>query len=715
MKENNFLKLKVVESQEDFVGKNIVTLSVDVKNKLQLVSGDVIEIIGRRTTVSQVWPEKNIKNNINVIKMDQYIRRNADVSIGDFVSVRKIDPKNATQIVLSPTKDINLYENYESNIKKNFLGRPFIAGDNLMVNVSGAKHLFVVSSTSPKEAVILSENTDFVILDKPKSKIDPKVIIGYEDIGGLKKEVELVRELVEFPIKYNDYFKKLNIIPPKGILLYGPPGTGKTLLARAISAELNAKFISLDAPQVMAKYVGEAEEKVRKIFKDAQKNAPSVIFIDEIDAIASKRDGLTTEVEKRVVAQLLASMDGISSRGDVVVIGATNRAYEIDPALRRPGRFDREIEIGVPNEEGRLDILKIHTRNVPLNDDVDLEAIAKRTHGYIGADISALVKEAGIFSVKNSVAKIKNPLKNLNKRLANLNLRNIDFENALKVVQPSALREVFVETPTISLDDIGALDTQKETFKDIMELALNKKEIIQNLNLKMPKNVLLYGPPGTGKTMFVRACAKSFGVNFIYIKGPEVLSKWVGESEKAIRDIFKKASDVTPCILFFDEIDSIAMDKQEVDTKTKILDQLLTELDNISEKDIIFVGATNRPDILDKSLLRSGRIDKIIEFKMPTDKERKDILKILLKKVPVNKIDLNELVELTNGFTGADLDLLIRESILLALKENNYELKKLGLEHIKEILKKVKPTINKDQIDYYNSFKSDNRVASYIS
>jgi transitional endoplasmic reticulum ATPase len=716
MNKENVLRLKVFEAHEEYVGKNIVTLGTDIKQKLNLVSGDVIEINGKRKTVAQVWPEKVIKGQENIIKMDQYIRRNADVSIGDFVDIKKIEPVVANQIVLSPTKAIkSLLENYEIIIKKNFLGRPFVQGDIISINMFGTSELFVVSSLVPKVPALLSETTEIIILDKPKNKSTTQQIIGYEDIGGLKKEINKIRELVELPIKYPDFFKKLNIVPPKGILLYGPPGTGKTLLAKAISSELDAKFISLDATQIMAKYVGEAEEKIRKIFFEAQKNSPAIIFIDEIDAIASKRDGLTTEVEKRVVAQLLASMDGTSSRGEVIVIGATNRLYEIDPALRRPGRFDREIEIGVPNTIGRLDILKIHTRNVPLSKNVNLELIAEKTHGYIGADLSALVKEAGIFCIQKAVSKIESPLKDTKKILSNLKLKNSDFNYALTSVQPSALREVFVEIPDISLDEVGALNEQKETLKTIIQLSLKKKDIIKNTNFRLPKNILLYGAPGTGKTMFIKGCARSFGINFISIKGPEVLNKWLGESEKIIREIFKKARDVAPCILFFDEIDSIALDKQNSETNHKVLDQLLLEIDNIKTKDIIFVGATNRPDLLDKSLLRSGRIDKLIEFKIPNELERKEILKVLFKNVNCEKLNLNEIINLTNNYSGADLDLLIREAILLNLQENNYEKINLQQKHIEKILKKIKPTVSKEQVEFYNSLKSTSKIANYIS
>jgi transitional endoplasmic reticulum ATPase len=711
----NVIKLKVMEAQEECVGKNIVTLNMAIKQKYNIVSGDVIEINGSKKTTAQVWPENTVSQE-NIIRMDQYIRHNAGVSIGDFVEIQKIDPPEASQIVLSPVKEVNLfYNNYDLVVKKSFLGRSFLLGDNVMINLFGSGYLFVVTSTTPKGPVILSESTNLTIQSKPKQKMQNKQIIGYEDVGGLKKQIESIREMVELPIKYSDFFKKLNLTPPKGVLLYGPPGTGKTLLARAISTELNAKFISIDGPQIMAKFVGEAEEKIRKIFDDAEKSSPTIIFIDEIDAIASKRDNVVSEVEKRVVAQLLACMDGMSERGEVIVIGATNRPQEIDSALRRPGRFDREIEIGVPDENGRLDILKIHTRNVPLSKDVSMTSIAQRTHGYIGADLAALVKEAGIFHIKNAIAKMTDPEKQTEKVIENLKITNKDFNHALKVVQPSALREVFVDVPNISLSEVGALASQKEIFEDIIKLSLKKKDVISKMNLRVPKNLLLYGPPGTGKTMFVKACAKNFEINFIYIKGPEILNKWLGQSEKTIRDVFKKARDVSPCILFFDEIDSLALERQGQENQPKVLDQLLTELDNISDKDIIFIAATNRPELIDKSFMRSGRIDKIIEFAVPTIEERKEILSILLKNVPSEKINLDDIINVTNGFSGADLNLLIREATLLAIKENNYQETKIKQKHILEVLKKLKPTVSNDQIQYYNSFKKDSDIANYIT
>jgi len=711
----NTIKLKVMEAQEEYVGKNIVTLNISVKQKLNIVSGDIIEIDGKKTTTAQVWPE-NTSSQENIIRMDQYIRQNSGVSIGDFVEIQKIDPPNATQITLSPVKEVKfMYDNYDLVVKKNFLGRSFVSGDNVMINLFGTGYLFVITNTTPKGPVVLSEATNLTIHTKPKQKIQTKQIIGYEDVGGLKKEIESIREMVELPIKYPDFFKKLNITPPKGVLLYGPPGTGKTLLARAISTELNAKFISIDGPQIMAKFVGEAEEKIRKIFEDAQRSSPTIIFIDEIDAIASKREGMVSEVEKRVVAQLLASMDGMSERGDVVVIGATNRAQDIDVALRRPGRFDREVEIGVPDENGRLDILKIHTRNVPLSKDISLKTIAQKTHGYIGADLAALVKEAGIYCITQAISTMSDPEKQTPKIIENLKLSNKDFNHAIKVVQPSALREVFVEVPQIDLSEVGALSSQKEIIEDIVKLSLNKKEVVSKMNLKVPKNLLLYGPPGTGKTMFVKACAKSFGINFISVKGPEILNKWLGQSEKTIRDIFKKARDVSPCILFFDEIDSLALEKQGSENQPKVLDQLLTELDNVSIKDIIFVAATNRPELIDKSFMRSGRIDKIIEFNIPKREERKQILSLFLKKTPCKKIDLEEILDKTEGFSGADLNLLIKEATLLAIKENNYKETKVSQDHILNVLKKLKPTVSKEQINYYDSFKSDSDIANYIS
>ncbi len=716
------IKLRVQEALGDYIGKGIITLSVTLKQRLGIISGDVVEIIGEKRTVAQVWPEKNIPDSEPIIRMDQYIRQNAGVTIGDFVIIKKITPVLAQEILITPLKEVNLLsENYDLIIKKNFLGRPFLEGNTIMINVFGTGYLYYVQETKPSGVVILGEATNFLVNKKPGAKQKDEQITGYEDVGGLRKQMDAIKEMVELPFKYPELFTKLNVTPPKGILLYGPPGTGKTLVARALSHELKANFIAFNATEIMAKFVGEAEEKLRIIFKKAQSKTPAIIFIDEIDAIAPKRDSQINEVERRVVAQLLALMDGMNNRGDVIVIGATNRSTDIDPALRRPGRFDREINISVPDEEGRLDILKIHTRNVPLDKNVSLKDLSRTTHGFVGADLSHLVKEAAIISIKRTVKdlnlfekKKKNediPIEVLEK----LNINKDDFSQALKLIQPSGLREVFVEIPDISYEDIGALKNEKEILKDIINLNLKKKELLIKMNIKPQSKILLYGPPGTGKTMFVKATAKEFKVNFIYVKGPEVLDKFLGESEKTIRNIFKKAKEVSPCILFFDEIDSITQTKDSLtNNHTKVLDQLLSELDNLTGKDIIFVGASNRPDLIDKSFLRSGRIDKIIEFKIPTEKDRKEIISILLKKTPIEKINIDELVKKTPDFTGADLSLLITDAILLAIKEADYKETKLKEKHIYSILEKMKKNLKESSSNIYDSFKEDRTIARYI-
>jgi len=720
--QENEIKLKVQEALGDYIGKGIITLSVILKQKLGIISGDVVEIIGEKKTVAQVWPEKNNPLDENIIRMDQYTRQNAGVTIGDIVVIKKINPVIAQEIVLVPLKEVNLLsDNYDLIIKRSFLGRPFLEGNTIMINVFGTGYLYYIKETKPTGCVILSDATNFVVSKKPITQLKVETFIGYEDVGGLRKQMDAVKEMVELPFKYPELFNKLNVTPPKGILLYGPPGTGKTLLAKALSNELKANFIAFDAPQIMAKYVGEAEERLRQIFKKAQSKTPAIIFIDEIDAIAPKRESLVNEVEKRVVAQLLASMDGMSNRGDVIIIGATNRSSDIDPALRRPGRFDREINISVPDEEGRLDILKIHTRNVPLDKNVSLKEISKTTHGFVGADLAHLVKEAAIISIKRAVKdldlfdkKKKNegiPLSILEK----LCITKDDFSSALKLIQPSGLREVFVEIPDIDYSSIGALKQEKEIMKDIINLNLKKKDILDKMNIKPQTKILLYGLPGTGKTMFVKASAKEFKVNFIYVKGPEVLDKYLGESEKTIRNIFKKAKDVSPCILFFDEIDSITRDKEGTTNQTKVLDQLLSELDNISGKDIVFIAASNRPDLIDKSFLRSGRIDKIIEFKVPEEKDRKEIIDVLLKKTPHDKINIDSLVKKTTGFTGADLQLLITDSVLLAIKESDYKETKLKDKHINQILEKMKKNLkDNNNNSIYDSFKEDRSIARYI-
>ncbi|MDD3178016.1 MAG: AAA family ATPase [Candidatus ainarchaeum sp.] len=715
----DLIKLKVAEAREEYIGKNIITLDISIKQKLNLISGDVIEIKGDKITAAQVWPDKIRSGDENIIRMDQYQRQNAGVSIGDFVTIKKIEPKIAHEIILTPIKEVNLLsENTDLLIKKNFLGRPFVSGNTILISIFGAGYFYEVTSTIPEKIVILSEESKLILNKKPSKKISSKTIIGYEDVGGLKAEIEKIREMVELPFKYPEFFEKLNVSSPKGILLYGPPGTGKTLLAKALSNELKVNFISLDAPQIMAKYVGEAEERLRKIFKQAQDKAPCIIFIDEIDAIAPKRDSLISEVEKRVVAQLLALMDGMDSRGDVIVIGATNRQSDVDSALRRPGRFDREIDIGVPSKSSRLDILKIHTRNVPLEKDVDLKSLSEVTHGFVGADLSALVKEAAIFAIKKVISDISVPKKEISlKILEQLKISKDDFDNALKIVQASALREVFVDSSNINFSDVGALSEQKDMLKDIINLSLNKKDLLKEMNGTPLKKILLYGPSGTGKTLLVNAASKEFGINYIYIKGPEIFDKWVGGSEKAIRDIFRKAKDVSPCILFIDEIDSITQDKGDYSgNNTKVLGQLLMELDNISNKDIIFIAATNRPDLIDKSFVRSGRIDKILEFKLPNKKDRLEIINLLIKKTP-NKLSKNfikEIVESTENFTGADLNLLISDSILFALKKNNYKKTDILEDHVINILKNMKSKIKDSSQDLYNSFKNDAAISKYV-
>ena len=715
------IKLKVQEALGDYIGKGIITMSVILKQKLGIISGDVIEIIGEKKTVAQVWPEKNNPLDENTIRMDQYTRQNAGVTIGDIVTIKKINPQIAQEIVLVPLKEVNLLsDNYDLIIKRSFLGRPFLEGNTIMINVFGTGYLYYIKETKPTGCVILSDATNFVVSKKPITQLKAETFIGYEDVGGLRKQMDAVKEMVELPFKYPELFNKLNVTPPKGILLYGPPGTGKTLLAKALSNELKANFIAFDAPQIMAKYVGEAEERLRQIFKKAQSKTPAIIFIDEIDAIAPKRENLVNEVEKRVVAQLLASMDGMGNRGDVIVIGATNRSSDIDPALRRPGRFDREINISVPDEEGRLDILKIHTRNVPLDKNVSLSEISKVTHGFVGADLAHLVQEAAIISIKRAVKDIDIFDKKKKKEeiplaiIEKLCITKDDFSSALKLIQPSGLREVFVEVSDIDYSSIGAMKHEKEIMKDIINLNLKKKDLLDKMNIKPQTKILLYGLPGTGKTMFVKASAKEFKVNFIYVKGPEVLDKYLGESEKTIRSIFKKAKEVSPCILFFDEIDSITRDKEGNTNQTKVLDQLLSELDNLAGKDIVFVAASNRPDLIDKSFLRSGRINKIIEFKVPEDADRKEIIEVLLNKTPHDKINIDSLVKKTTSFTGADLQLLITDSVLLAIKESDYKETKLKEKHITQILEKMKMNLKDNNSSIYDSFKEDRSIARYI-
>jgi len=718
--------LRVAEAHGRDVGRGIARIDPKIVEEMSLVPGDVVEISGKRRTVALVWPGYAEDYGKGLIRIDGYIRNNAGVSIDEKVTVMKIEAKKAIKITLAPTEPLRIM-GAEEYLRHLLEGRVVTRGDLIPLGIMGRKIDLTVISVQPvASAVIISSDTEIVISEgKAEAAIREIPRVTYEDIGGLSEAIKKIREMVELPLKYPEIFERLGIEAPKGVLLYGPPGTGKTLLAKAVANETNAAFFSISGPEIMSKYYGESEERLREIFKQAEENAPSIIFIDEIDAIAPKREEVTGEVEKRVVSQLLALMDGLKPRGRVVVIGATNRPNALDPALRRPGRFDREIEIGVPNKKGRLEILQIHTRGMPLADDVDLERIASITHGFVGADIEALCKEAAIRALRRVIPEIdfekeKIPAETLNKISVTMN----DFMEALKDVEPSAMREVLVEVPSVKWNDIGGLKEAKLELQEAVEWPLKYSEIFERMDARPPKGILLYGPPGTGKTLLAKAVANESEANFISIKGPEVLSKWVGESERAIREVFRKAKQAAPSIIFFDEIDAIAPTRGSGagDSKVteRVISQLLTEMDGLEElRGVVVIAATNRPDIIDPALLRPGRFDKLLYIPPPDLEARKEILKIHTRRKPLaDDVNLDEIAERTEGYTGADLEAVCNTAVMLAIREHivnsgnpeearkNAEKLKICRRHFEEALRRVKP-ISQRELDMYERISKE--------
>jgi len=694
------LELIVAEAYREDIGRGIVRLSKGIMKELDLESGQAILIKGEKETCATVLRARPEDEGLNLIRMDATTRKNAGVSLGDAVKVRKVEEKEAKNVVIAPTEEVRFSGDPSEYFKQLLLDRVVMQGDKFSINIWGTKLYFVVTRTNPKGVVRITPRTNLIVSEKPAKDVSKVPKVSYEDIGGLKEEIEKIREMVELPLKYPELFEKLGVSPPKGVLLYGPPGTGKTMLAKAVANEADANFYVINGPEIMSKYYGESEENLRKIFEEAEKNAPSIIFIDEIDAIAPKREEVGGDVERRIVAQLLTLMDGLKERGKVIVIGATNMPNVLDPALRRPGRFDRELEIGVPNKEGRKEILQIHTRGMPLDKDVDLDRIAELTHGYTGADLSALCKESALECLREIVPEIDMDKEEIPQEILDkLVVRMDHFMMALGKIQPSALREVLIEIPKVKWKDIGGLEKVKKELKEVIELPLKNPEKFEKFGIRPIKGVLLYGPPGTGKTLLAKAAANESDANFISVKGPELLSKWVGESEKAIREIFRKARMTAPCIVFFDEIDSIAKSRGATfgdDVTEKVLNQLLTELDGMEElNDVIFIAATNRKDLLDPALLRPGRIDREIEVPLPDEKARLEILKIHTRNMPLAKdVDLEKIAKETEVFNGADLEAICIEAGLLAMREQikkgKEELKEIGMKYFEQALEKIK-------------------------
>lgn len=708
------IELKVAESLKTDVGRGIVRMDSKARDVLGVATGDVIELKGKKVTVGVVWPAHPQDEGLNFIRMDGYTRQNSGVGLGDKVFVRKTEVKEAKKIVFAPTQPMRFSPGFDELIKRRMEGRALVKGDTIFVSVFGTTTFpLIAAMVQPLGAVIVSGSTAIELKEEPIKEMGRIQTVSYEDIGGLKDEIQKVREMVELPMRHPELFERLGIEPPKGVLIHGAPGCGKTLLAKAVANESEANFVYIGGPELVSKFVGESEEKLRQLFKEAEENAPTIIFMDEIDAIAPKREEATGEVERRMVSQLLALMDGLKARGNVIVIGATNRPNSIDPALRRPGRFDREIEIGIPDRNARKEILQIHTRNMPLGKEVNIDYFANVTHGYTGADISLLAKEAAMKVLRKIIPKI-----NLEEEiippeiLEKLTVTQDDFLAAMREIQPSALREVFIEVPNVRWNDIGGLERVKQQLKEAVELPLKKPEVFKKMGIRTPKGLLLYGPPGCGKTLLAKAVATESEANFISIRGPEIFSKWVGESEKAVREIFRKARMSAPCIIFIDELDAIGASRGGADEGTRVgehvVNTLLLELDGLEElKNIIVIAATNRPDMLDPALMRPGRFDSFIEIPFPDDKTKLEILKVHTKKMPLAKdVELKEINERLKGYSGADIEGLCREAGMSAIRIGR---DKVTVEDFENALKEVRTTVTKEHMERIKKFEEGSR------
>ena len=705
------VQVRVADAKQRDVGHGKVRIDNATMEKLGITAGDFIEVRGKRTTVAIAWPAYAEDQAQEIARIDGLLRRNAGVALNEFITIKKAEVHDSQTIVFAPT-DVRLSvdDEFVSFVKRRFMDMPFMEGDMTLLSIFGSSVPLIATRTRPHGAVKVTESTVLQVMSEPSPEKKGLPIVTYEDVGGLRGEIQRIREMVELPLRHPELFQRLGIEPPKGIFLYGPPGCGKTLVAKAVANESDANFYVISGPEIMSKFYGESEARLREIFQKAQETAPSIIFIDELYAIAPKREEVTGEVEHRVVAQLLSLMDGMGARGNIIVIGATNRPNAIDPALRRPGRFDREIEIGVPDKIGRHEILQIHTRAMPLTADVNLDRLSEICHGYTGADISALCREAAMKSLRRYLPQVnledeRIPSAMLEKMEVNLD----DFMNAYREITPTAMREVYVEVPSVQWADVGGLTDVKQELQEAVEWPIKKPEVFKRIGIRPPKGILLFGPPGCGKTMLARAVATESEANFISIKGPELFSKWVGESEKGIREVFRKGRSAAPSIIFFDELDSIApsrgMGSDDGGASEHVISQLLTEMDGIEALvNVVVIGASNRPDMIDPAILRPGRFDRLIFVPAPDHGTRLQILKIHTRNMPLAKdVDVDQITSQAAGYSGADLEGVCREAGLISLRRD-IETNSVTMDDFRDALDRIKPSMTSDMEKWYQGF-----------
>jgi len=705
------VQVRVADAKQRDVGHGKVRIDNATMEKLAITAGDFIEVRGKRTTVAIAWPAYAEDQAQEIARIDGLLRRNAGVALNEFITIKKAEVHDSQTIVFAPT-DVRLSvdDEFVSFVKRRFMDMPFIEGDMTLLSIFGSSVPLLATRTRPHGPVKVTESTVLQVMSEPSPEKKGLPIVTYEDVGGLRGEIQRIREMVELPLRHPELFQRLGIEPPKGIFLYGPPGCGKTLVAKAVANESDANFYVISGPEIMSKFYGESEARLREIFQKAQETAPSIIFIDEMDAIAPKREEVTGEVERRVVAQLLSLMDGMGARGNIIVIGATNRPNAIDPALRRPGRFDREIEIGVPDKMGRYEILQIHTRTMPLASDVDLHRLSDVCHGYTGADISSLCREGAMKALRRYLPEInleeeRIPTGILEKMEVNVE----DFMNAYREITPTAMREVYIEVPSVNWADVGGLTEVKQELQEAVEWPIKKPEVFKRVGIRPPKGILLFGPPGCGKTMLAKAVATESEANFISIKGPELFSKWVGESEKAIREVFRKGRTAAPSIVFFDELDSVVprrgMGFGDSGVSERVISQLLTEMDGIeSLVNVVIIGATNRPDIIDQAILRPGRFDRLIYVPAPDHATRLNILKIHTRNMPLARdVDLEQIAHQAAGYSGADLEAVSREAGLISLRRD-IDTKSVTIEDFRDALERVRPSVTPDMENWYQGF-----------